>query len=101
MSQVKAFLPTAREGVSLAKIRAWKTRMAILPFLLLPLLASRWLMEINPIVGWMVIGIAMAALLGSVVYVSFFLRCPRCSGWIGVGSSKCLSCGLVTAEQVT
>src|SRR5688572_27133895 len=35
---------------------------------------------------------AAVILLGQLIYVSFCLRCPRCSGWIVL--PKCPSCGL-------
>jgi Kef-type K+ transport system membrane component KefB len=41
-------------------------------------------------------GSALVVMLSLVVYISFRLRCPRCSGWIPLPSpsSKCTSCGL-------
>jgi hypothetical protein len=41
-------------------------------------------------------GAALLVMLSLVVYISFRLRCPRCSSWIPLPSSrsKCTSCGL-------
>ena len=36
---------------------------------------------------------AAVFMVGSLIYLSFFLRCPRCSGWVAI-MPKCLSCGL-------
>lgn len=36
--------------------------------------------------------VVLLALLAQFIYVSFALRCPRCSGWIAI--PKCPSCGL-------
>ena len=46
------------------------------------------------------IGVALCAalaIMGTGVYLSFGLRCPRCSSWIPVAftaESKCTSCGM-------
>ncbi len=35
---------------------------------------------------------AVVIMLATLVYVSFCMRCPRCSGWIAI--PKCPACGL-------
>lgn len=50
------------------------------------------------------IAAALAALLaislvGWIIYVSFFLRCPRCSGWVALTSKRCLSCWLLLEQE--
>ena len=41
-------------------------------------------------------GAALLVMLSLVAYISFRLKCPRCSSWIPLPSprSKCTSCGL-------
>lgn len=42
----------------------------------------------------MVVPAAVAVLLLAwLIYISFFLRCPRCAGWMSV-RPKCITCGL-------
>lgn len=100
MARTDPFLPTDREQASLARMSAWRGRMLLLPVLpLLVFVLSRILSEEH--VMWMMAlaGVAGATLLAVMLYVSFGLRCPRCNGWIGLGSSRCLSCGLKTAPR--
>lgn len=97
MSRTDPFLPTDKEQVSLARMFAWRGRLWLLPILPLVVLALSRVMTDRQVIGLMVLaGLAFFTLIAVVLYVSFGLRCPRCAGWIGLGSSRCLSCGLKT-----
>lgn len=89
------FLPTEQESAKVARILSWRSWLPlaiIVPLVVIGL--GRLVPERN---DWIVIALAVssvAGLLAVAVYVSFFLRCPRCETWVGVVVPKCASCGL-------
>ena len=89
------FLPTDPEQVRIDRITAWRSRILLVLVIAFALFGvSRFLPEERE---WVAIGIAavmLVVLLGVIGYVSFGLRCPRCSSWVGVSVPKCASCGL-------
>jgi hypothetical protein len=92
------FLPTDRERASLDRVWAWRRYILIVPLsALLLVVTTRMVPDQSPTLQITLVAILFASLVGPVLYVSFCLRCPRCAGWIGLGSPKCLSCGLHTA----
>jgi hypothetical protein len=92
-------LPTTQEQAKVGNIAAWRARVAVIAFLF-PVLFMTFLALDSVIpggIGWpFLIPLVVLVVLefGLFGYVSFFLRCPRCSTWIGVGVRKCASCGL-------
>jgi hypothetical protein len=88
-------LPTEQERVGIGRITAWRSRLPFLVLVPMALLVGGQLLADDG--GWPLVIIAGALLLimlSVVVHVSFFLRCPRCSTWVGVAVPKCASCGL-------
>ena len=89
------FLPTEQERAKINRITSWRSR--VLLFSTFPL-AALGISRIVPEEGmWLATGIsivAVAVMLGVAGYISFGLRCPRCSSWVGIAVPKCASCGL-------
>lgn len=92
------FLPTDSEKAGIAEIVAWRTRILFMVFIPMAIAAlCLFLEDFLQDKVWLFAGLVTAvfvSLMGTVVYVSFFLRCPRCSTWTGMGVNKCASCGL-------
>jgi hypothetical protein len=92
-------LPTEHELAKVRNLASWRARLGFVA-LLFPVIVVTFV-ALNSLIpggiGWPLLVPVIALLvaeLGLVAYVSFFLRCPRCSTWIGAGVSKCASCGL-------
>jgi hypothetical protein len=91
------FLPTEQERDKIDRITSWRSRLFL--FLTSPM-AALGISRIVPEEGiwlWLATGMAIVAVVVLLVvagYVSFGLRCPRCSSWVGVTVPKCASCGL-------
>src|SRR5690348_15341386 len=89
------YLPTEQERAAISEILSWRARLVvILIFSMLSAALGRLIVTGN---GWPAVALAgagLVVLLGAIVYVSFFLRCPRCKSWVGVAVPKCASCGL-------
>ena len=92
---MNSYAPTASEKSALKRLASLRTGM------LVALLASPCVLALSrlypgDVAGPILDGVAVLMLLGMLVYTSFCLRCPRCSSWIPVPSSrsKCMSCGL-------
>ncbi len=92
-------LPTDQELTRIRVLASWRTRMGFVVFLF-PVLFLAFITISRLVPGgvdWPLL-IPMVALLvvelGLIAYVSFFLRCPRCSSWTGLVVPKCASCGL-------
>jgi hypothetical protein len=92
--------PTDQE---LAKLERIAALTKTLPLLGLPILAFaffiiRFMPDREglhwPVLTFGAIGLILA--LTPLLYLSFCLRCPRCSGWIAI--PKCPSCGLKLEE---
>jgi hypothetical protein len=87
--------PTASERSALKRIASLRTGMVVALLASLCVLALSRLYP-GEVAGLILNGAAVLTLLGLLVYTSFCLRCPRCSSWIPVPTSrsKCTSCGL-------
>jgi hypothetical protein len=87
--------PTDTEKASLKRIASVRSGLPVVLFANFAAIALASVVRDGP-VGSIVAGSAVLILLGTVVYISFALRCPRCSSWIPMPSSrsKCTSCGL-------
>jgi hypothetical protein len=102
MDALNHYQPTARERASLKRHWALRRGLVILPFsALLFFGASRLVPEESATLLIGILVMCVLTTLGPLLYVSFLLRCPRCKGWIGLGSSICLGCGLKTAEATS
>ena len=80
-----------------AKLERIATAKKWLPFLVVPLAFSSPIYLLYPNRATTALAITVFLLmLAPVLYLSFFLRCPRCAGWIAM--PKCPSCGLKLDE---
>jgi hypothetical protein len=89
---------TDAEKAALKRIASLRTGLLALTFpCLAVILFSRQIRSESAAIA--LAAAALLVLLSLVVYVSFRLRCPRCSSWIPLPSprSKCTSCGLSLA----
>jgi hypothetical protein len=89
------YLPTDLEQSRIDRITAWRGRMLlvlIIPFGLFWI--TRFLPEETESLAIGGAIVTIAVWLTVIGYISFGLRCPRCSSWVGVSVPKCASCGL-------
>ncbi len=84
--------PTAEELKKLELID--RTRKQAVPVALLAGLAALFIgrMQRHEDLKILLMASAVLIMLATVIYVSFCLRCPRCSGWIAI--ARCPACGL-------
>lgn len=99
MDALNHLRPTARETIALRRHWALRRAIVFLPFAGLFFAGIARLIPEGHTAVLIAFAVIMSlAIVAPLVYVSFLLRCPRCNGWIGLGSSMCLGCGLKTAE---
>lgn len=85
---------TEAERRQLEKIASrWRYGAAAAPLLLLLGLGGRLLPQPYYVLSIAAGVVAAGVGIGWFIYLSFFQRCPRCSGWIGA-APKCLACGI-------
>jgi len=87
--------PTDAESAALKRIAAARAGLPIVLFANFAAVGSAGIVR-DGYAGPILAGAAVLILLATLVYISFTLRCPRCSSWIPMPSSrsKCTSCGL-------
>lgn len=88
--------PTEAETSALRRIAGLRSRLFAIAMIGL----SVTLLAIaipSPTAQVLLAGAAVLAMIGSALYLSFGLRCPRCSSWIppaATSKSRCTSCGM-------
>lgn len=88
--------PTEAETSALRKIAGLRSRLFAIAMIGLGI--TLWARAIpDPTAQVVLAGSAVLAIIGSALYLSFGLRCPRCSSWIppaATSKSRCTSCGM-------
>jgi uncharacterized membrane protein len=88
--------PTEAETSALGKIAALRSRLFAIA--MIGLGVTLWAIAIpSPMAQVVLVGSAVLVMTGSALYLSFGLRCPRCSSWIppaATSKSRCTSCGM-------
>ena len=87
---------TKTEAAALQRIAGMRSRLLVVMLVGMTVTASA---RMIPNAGLQIAVAALAALtvIGAALYLSFGLRCPRCSSWIPLATSatsKCTSCGM-------
>lgn len=85
---------TAGQQAQLERIASRRNSLGMLLGLCTPvfLVLGYFVEKRHSLLGTAISVLAAVIGLGLLVYLSFFLRCPRCSSWIAI--PKCPSCGL-------
>ena len=87
--------PTPTESAALKRIASLRSRVPGVLMVGAAIIFSSRLVE-DQTVSIAIAACGVLLLLGMLLYISFGLRCPRCSRWIPAPSknSKCVGCGL-------
>jgi hypothetical protein len=93
---VKLTAQTESETAALRRIAGMRSRLLVASLVGMSVTLSARLI---PNAGLQIAVATLAALtvIGAALYLSFGLRCPRCSSWIPAATSatsKCTSCGM-------